>query len=184
MYEERVGSNIEGKTQEAINRALIQLAREFIIGDVKLEKTMTRRKSHLVSLRRVISDDEIATTIWIFLASINHFLYLINAFAIEISPLVTIDGSELTPLLRKIGISFYFFNKIFHLFFPFWSIFWIFFCEIIFFEIRLKWPFIPDSHIIVHEVFDIGITREEPEELMNNAFRKNFLGCQKRKSCL
>jgi len=119
---------------------------------------MTRRKRHLIRLSRVVRDDEISSAIWVILARIDDFLYLVDTLAIKISPLITIDWSELTPLFRKIGIGFYFFNKDFHFLLPFWGIFWILFFESIFFEIGLKWPFIPNSDIIIDEVFDIGIS--------------------------
>lgn len=145
---------------------------------------MTRRKSHLVSLSWIVGNDEVTATIRVIFTRIYYFFYLIYAFPVEISPLIAINRSEFTPLFREIIISFYFLNKNFHFFFPFWCIFWIFFCEIIFLKICLKWPLVPYSDIVIDEIFDISITREKPEKLMDDTFCEYFLRCQKRKSFL
>ena len=143
---------------------------------------MTRWKSHLICLGRIVCDDEISSTVRVILARIDDCLNLIDTFTIKISPLIAVDWSELAPFFCKISISFYFLDKYFHFFFPFWRIFWIFFFEGILFEISLKWPLIPDSDIIVDEIFDICIPRKKPKKLMNNSFCKNLLGSEKRKT--
>ncbi len=158
MHEERIGSNIERKPEEAIDRALIELTREFIICDIELEEAVARRKRHLIGLCRIVGYYKIPAAIGIIFTSIYDFLYLIDTFAIEISPLVTINRSEFAPLFGKGSISFYFFNKDFHFLFPFWSIFRVFSSQIIFFEVCLKWPLIPNSDIIIDEIFDIRIS--------------------------
>ena len=145
---------------------------------------MTRRKSHLVSLSWIVGNDEVTATIRVIFTRIYYFFYLIYAFPVEISPLIAINRSEFTPLFREIIISFYFLNKYFHFLLPFWSIFWIFYSQIIFFQVGLKWPLIPDSYIIINKIFDIGISRKEPEKLMDDTFCEYFLRCQKRKSFL
>jgi hypothetical protein len=119
---------------------------------------MARRERHLVSLSRIVGNHEIATAIWVIFTGIDDFLYLINAFTIEISPLIAIDWSEFSPFLSKVDISFDFFNKCFHFLFPFRCIFGIFLSEIIFFKVALKRPLIPYSDIIINEIFDIGIS--------------------------
>gem|GEM_PF-7102217 len=45
--------------------------------------------------------------------------------------------------------------------------------------ISLPCPLIPDMDIIIHEVFDIRISFEEPEELHDDSSMEYFLGCQK-----
>lgn len=182
MNEQCIRCYIEREAKETIDRALVELARETIIRDIELKERMTRRKRHRICLCWIVSHDEIAPTIRVFLTSIDDFLYLIDALTIEISPLVAIDWSEVSPFLGKNIIGFYFFDKYLELFVPFRRIFLVCLSEVIFFQIVLKWPFIPYPDIIIHEIFDIGISREKPEEFMDDAFRKYFFCRQKRKS--
>lgn len=182
MNEQCIRCYIEREAKETIDRALVELARETIIRDIELKERMTRRKRHRICLCWIIGDDEIAPTIRVFLTGIDDFLYLIDALTIEISPLVAIDWSEISPFFCKSVVVFYFFDKNLQLFIPFRSVLAIFLCKIIFFQIVLEWPFIPYSDIIIYEIFDIGISREKPEEFMDDAFRKYFFCRQKRKS--
>jgi hypothetical protein len=48
----------------------------------------------------------------------------------------------------------------------------------------LKWPLIPYSHIVINQVFDVCISREKPEKLMDDTFCENFLRSEKGESFL
>lgn len=176
MDKESVRCDIKWKTEKAIDRSLIKLTREFIVRYIKLKKTMTRGKCHTICLSWVISDNEITSTIWIIFTGIYDFLDLIYSFTIKISPLISIHWSQISPCFCKIWIIFYIFYEELELVIPFRCVFWIFLCEITFLEIVLKGPLVPDTNIIIDKIFDISITREEPEKLMNDAFCKYFYG--------
>src|SRR5690349_5096238 len=43
MGEKRIGSDVEGHTEERVSRALVQLAAEPVVGDIELEQAMAGR---------------------------------------------------------------------------------------------------------------------------------------------
>ena len=43
-------------------------------------------------------------------------------------------------------------------------------------------PFVPDSHTVILEVFDIGISGDEPEKFVDYRFQMDFLSREKRKA--
>ena len=43
-------------------------------------------------------------------------------------------------------------------------------------------PFVPNGISVVFEIFDVGVTADEPQKLVDNGFEMNFLGCQERKA--
>ena len=43
-------------------------------------------------------------------------------------------------------------------------------------------PGIPDMDVVVLEVFDVGVTGEEPEEFADDAFEEDFSRCHQREA--
>ena len=113
----------------------------------------------------------------------NEIRKLVDFATISIwpmAPLIAINWAEISPYFCKFCIIFDVFYEDFELFIPFRCVFRIFLCEIIFLEKVLKWPFVPDADIIVDEVFDIRVTSEEPEKLVNYTFCEDFFVLKKR----
>ena len=51
-----------------------------------------------------------------------------------------------------------------------------------FLAINLVWVVVPNMHIIIDEIFDIRISLDEPEKLMQNSFPIHFLCREKRQA--
>lgn len=182
MYEQSIGSDIEGEPEETVHRSLIELAGEAVIRYVELEEAVAWGERHAVSLSWIVGDDEISAAIRILFAGIDDFLYLVDALPVEISPLIAIHRSEIAPCFRESGIVFDVFDKNLELLVPLRSVFRIFLRQAVFLEIILEGPFVPDADIVIDEVFDVRITGEEPEEFMDDAFREDFFRGEKGKS--
>ena len=55
--QERVGCDVERNTEEGVGAALVELAGEFAVGHVELEKAMAGRQGHVVHFARVPRGD-------------------------------------------------------------------------------------------------------------------------------
>lgn len=142
---ECIRSNIEGNTEEYISRALIQLTRKLPIRNIELKKRMAwwRRTIRILYksfyLSHIPPRNDISSRIRIIHDCIKGVCYLINrdtVSSIPFAPLLSIDRSEVSPFLRKMDISFNFFNKIFHLRIPFRRISGKLLSQIIFLDIH------------------------------------------------
>jgi len=116
VREEGIRRDIEGNAEEDIRRTLVELTAQLPISNVELKQAMTRRKRHppllYVCLRsdgfirkigRVPRGDDKATGMRPLLDLLNYFAHLIDHAAIwslPRSPLLAVDGSEVTPLRR------------------------------------------------------------------------------------
>ena len=88
--------------------------------------------------------------------------------SVEVSPLMPVHWSEISPSYHKVIIrrkGFYLFYKFYLFFEPLRRVFWIFLCEVVFFKIILKWPFIPYMTISIYEILNIGFSTYEPYKL-------------------
>jgi len=136
---------------------------------------MARWKEHIVGLYGIVGHDEHPSGVWIFLQGFDDIFHLVDSLAVEIAPLKTVYRSESSPSLREVRIGFYHIDESLSGitdFFPvLLSVLLIF----------LKWPIIPDMHIVIEEVFYIRVSGEKPEKFVDNSFEKYFFGCQKRK---
>ena len=45
-------------------------------------------------------------------------------------------------------------------------------------------PFIPDTHAMVFEIFDVGVAGDEPKQFIDDGFQVYFLGGQQRETVL
>ena len=75
--QEGIGSDIERDAEEGIRAALVELARQFPVSDIKLEQAMARRKSHLVDLSGIPCGDEDPAGIGIVLDSLHNLGQLV-----------------------------------------------------------------------------------------------------------
>src|SRR5665213_4076910 len=56
--QQRIGRDVEGHAEEHVRGPLVELARQFAAGDVKLKQAMARRQRPLVDVRRVPGADD------------------------------------------------------------------------------------------------------------------------------
>ena len=92
--EKRVGGNIERHSEENISTALIHLTRKFSVGDIKLKKSVARRKGHAVQFSRVKGNDEQSSRVGIGLNLFNHLRNLVDFLSFGVlpsAPLLTVD---------------------------------------------------------------------------------------------
>lgn len=162
-----IGSNIERYPQESICGSLVHLTGKFPVCHIELEHHVTWGQEHTVRLHRIIGHDEHTARVRVLLQSLDYILYLIDSFIIEIPPLEPIHWTKIAMRFRKYFIRLDLRD-----------------------EIRLRKassllyislvrPFIPDMHVIIHEIFDISFSSEKPEKFMDNPLQKDFLGRQK-----
>ena len=105
MSEQRVAGDIKWHAEENIGAALIELTGEFTVRDVKLEKTMTRRQSHLVNIGGVPCRDNMSARIRIGFDGLDKLIDLVNHSAIgpfPAPPLLAVDGAEIAVLIRPL----------------------------------------------------------------------------------
>ena len=110
---------------------------------------MTNQLSNLTDIPPIHDN---TTRSWVGVNEINDILNLINLltrFSLPTPPLLTINRAELTPSLGKLLIRFYALSKIYEFFLPLFRIARIFLNEIIFLEIDLKCPLIPNLYIML-----------------------------------
>ena len=90
---------------------------------------------------------------------------------IPTSPLLTIDWSQISPLLRKLIIGFDALNK--HVFvqvrFPSFN-----FTTVILVSIT-----VPYVTTVCQKRFDVSLTPQKPQQFRNHSFEMNFLSCKK-----
>ena len=103
--QQRVGGDVERHAEEDVGRALIELAGEPTLGDVKLEQTVTRRQRHLLDIGRVPGRDNEAARVGIAANGGDDACDLIDDAAISCrprTPLPAIDGAELARFVRPL----------------------------------------------------------------------------------
>src|SRR5262245_32775623 len=82
LREQRIGCDIEWHAEENVRRTLIELARQFSLGDIKLKKAVARRQGHLVDLGRVPSGNDEPPRIGIALDHRNDIADLVDGPAV------------------------------------------------------------------------------------------------------
>src|SRR5262249_15581499 len=76
--EQRVAGDVEGDAKEKIGAALVELATQFAVADVKLKQAMAGRQCHAVNIRDVPRADDEPSAVGIFFDLLNDFLDLVN----------------------------------------------------------------------------------------------------------
>src|SRR5262245_66367170 len=82
LREQRIGCDIEWHAEENIRRTLIELTRQFALGDIKLEKAVARRQCHLVDLGRIPSGNDEPPRIGIALDHRDDVADLVDGLAV------------------------------------------------------------------------------------------------------
>lgn len=182
MREECIRSDIERYAEEDISRSLIQLTAQFSIEHIKLKQRMTRRKAsfcHFFNLWWIPCTDDKSSTVWITFDLLYKSGELIEA--IEVSPLLAIDRSQIASFSCETFVYFDLFDKLFHFFCSFGRIFDESVGETIALKISLERSFVSDFDVILDKCSDVGLSCDEPEKFMYNGFKIYFFGREERK---
>lgn len=105
--------------------------------------------------------------------------------SIKVSPLMSIDRTQISPFHHKLIIGwefFYFFNKGFFFTEPSFTMFFKIISKSILFQIVLKWPFIPNMTLSINKILNICISSDKPYKLHYNDSKKCFFRSNQRKS--
>jgi hypothetical protein len=103
--QEGIGSDVERNTKKEIGAALVELAAEFVILNIKLEQGMTRCEGHEVKLGRVPSGNNETTAIGVVFDVLNHAGHLIDHTSIRsspITPLGPVDPAKVALFIRPL----------------------------------------------------------------------------------
>lgn len=99
--EQGVGGDIERYAKEAVGTALVELQREFSIGNIELEEGVAGRQVHVLQVGDVPSRDDDTAAVWVALDGIDSLLYLVDEAAVVVgprAPLVAVDVSKVARL--------------------------------------------------------------------------------------
>jgi hypothetical protein len=148
--QKRIGCNIKRYAQKDIGAALVQLARQFAVGHIKLEERMAWRQGNfsigdifgerfgsIGQNRRIPRRNEHSAAVRIGFQGFDNFGNLVDFLAVPIAPLVAINGSEFAIFIG---------------------------------------PFVPDLDAIFVEVGNIGVAFEKPQQFIDNRFEVEFFG--------
>jgi len=103
--QQAVGGDVEGNTQADIAAALVELAVEAAVGDLKLEQAVARGQGHVLDLGRVPGGDDHTAAVRIRLDQIQQIRDLIDGTAIgrrPRAPLTAVHGTEVTVLVSPL----------------------------------------------------------------------------------
>lgn len=140
---------------------------------------MTKRKGegfsgfcHAVQILRIPNRKYGMLAIRKILARIHNPFQLVNGISIAgrpSSPLLSVNHGQFSVCFRKFRICGYFFNK-FRLCqlrqFSLIGFFCVYFIRII----------VPNMHIIIHQIFYVGLSAQKPIQFVQNPFPIHFFG--------
>ena len=158
--------NIKWHSQTHVAATLIQNATQtIVITHIELSQKMTRRKRHLLQLRRIPRRHYQSTTGWIFLNLIDDPLQLVNSLSTIISLFCCIWRIPMSPLK---------------------SIHWPQIALLPVYTDALKVLFwtvtVPNSNVFILQQFGVCMASHKPYQFLCNTSPKHFLMRQKRKT--
>ena len=101
--QQRIAGDIERYAEEDVGAALVELARQFSICDIKLEEGMAGRERHAVQLAHVPGRDDDAARIGIVFDLLHRDLDLVDHAAIDgfpRAPLLAVHRAKIAVLVR------------------------------------------------------------------------------------
>ena len=151
--QQRIGSNIERHAEEDITAALIQLTAQLAVGYIELKQAVARRQ-RLLARRRIGIRRDRRIRQYRRVPGADHQASRVRValdFFQHLADLVNhsaVRGFPATPLLTI--------NRA---------------------QLALRGrPAIPDGYPVFFQVTDIGVTGQEPQQLVNNRAQVQFLG--------
>ena len=179
--EQGVGCDIERHTEEGVGTTLVEHTREFAIRHIELEERVTRRQSHLLDIRNIPRRNDNSTRVGALGNQIDRLLNLVDSLAIRAwprAPLIAIymvQIAELIPLNRRVDTLLCCTQELLHSNRQNARLH----AQLVVVAVGVV---IPNMYAIINEIFDIGVTIEEPQKFVNNALQKDLLGGQQREA--
>ena len=84
--EQRIAGNVERHSEEYVGRALVELAREFAVGDIELEQAVARRQRHVLNFGGIPCRHQQATAVRVLLNLAHHIGNLVDGAAVPVGP--------------------------------------------------------------------------------------------------
>ncbi len=100
--EERIARDVEGHAEKKIGAALVKLATERAVLDVKLKKRVAGRQRHRLDFGRIPGGDDEAATVGVLFDLFDDTLDLVDVFAVRpapVAPLRAVDAAEVALLV-------------------------------------------------------------------------------------
>ena len=94
--EQSIGCNVEGDAKEGVGRALIELAVQAPILNVKLKQAMARRQGHVIDKRRIPRADHVPAAVRLGFDPVHELGDLVRVGAVGVGPI-----SPLVPLILQ-----------------------------------------------------------------------------------
>ena len=101
--EQRVAGDVERHAEENIRAALVKLAAQFAVADVKLEQRVARRQRHLSDFTRIPRADDVPPAVGILFDLLDDLVNLIEGASVgraPVAPLRAIDAAQAAVLVR------------------------------------------------------------------------------------
>ena len=100
--QEGVGCDVEGDAEEDVGTALVELATEFAVGDIELEKGVTGRERHVLDFAGIPCANDVAAAVGVALEISDEVGDLVHAGAVSgrpVAPLRTVDPPEVAVFI-------------------------------------------------------------------------------------
>lgn len=94
---------------------------------------------------------------------------------IEVTPLITVIGTNVTPTAGEVGIGGDVLGKLLNAIVPLGGV-GDGDGKKIGTEKTTKWPFVPDVDVVLNEIANIGFTTNHPKQFVNDAFEIELFG--------
>ena len=161
VNEQGVRGDVERNSQKDVRRALVQLARQLAVDHVKLKKGVAGGEGHLVNVPRVPGRNDVAAPVGVAANAFEYVAELVH-WAVRAgpkAPLVAVHWAQIAPLGGKISVRSDARGELLHV------------DSVVVSRLRIggKRPIIPNSDSVLAEVANVGVARNEPNQLVQNA---------------
>ena len=93
-----VAGDVERHAQTHVGRALVQVARQLVVANIKLDQHVARRQRHQVEVRWVPCGHDDAAAVRVGLDLVDDLAELVDALVLVVGVHVDILGAEMPPL--------------------------------------------------------------------------------------
>ena len=102
LQQQGIRCYVERHAEKGVGAALIELQREFAVGNIKLEQAVAGRQVHLLYVCHIPCADNHTARVRGVLYLVYHIRYLVDMAAVGCrpgAPLVSVDGTQLAILV-------------------------------------------------------------------------------------
>ena len=86
LQQQGIGCDVEGHAEEGVGAALIELQREFAVGNLKLEQAVAGRQVHLLYVCHIPCADNHTARVRVVSYLVYHIRYLVDMAAVGCRP--------------------------------------------------------------------------------------------------